>query len=89
MKNKKEQVQTLKQGVHIIIATPGRLIDMIKLKIAKMDRASFIVLDEADKMFDMGFEQQIRSIMGQIRPDRQSMLLIIVVLLFLFSFFLK
>jgi ATP-dependent RNA helicase DDX42 len=55
MKNKKEQVLKLRSGVHIIVSTPGRLIDMIKNKHAKMDRVSFVVLDEADKMFDMGF----------------------------------
>jgi hypothetical protein len=50
----------------------GRLIDMIKRKACKMTRTTFLVLDEADKMLDMGFEPQIRSIVGQIRPDRQS-----------------
>eukprot|EP00029_Vermamoeba_vermiformis_P011155 TRINITY_DN6063_c0_g1_i1.p1 TRINITY_DN6063_c0_g1~~TRINITY_DN6063_c0_g1_i1.p1 ORF type:complete len:733 (-),score=208.78 TRINITY_DN6063_c0_g1_i1:12-2210(-) len=61
-------------GCEIIVCTPGRLIDMIKLKATKMNRVSFLVLDEADRMFDMGFEPQIRSIVGQIRPDRQTLL---------------
>jgi ATP-dependent RNA helicase DDX42 len=55
MLNKKEQVLKLRHGVHIIVCTPGRLIEMIRTKVAKMDRVSFVVLDEADKMFDLGF----------------------------------
>lgn len=69
-----EQVVAVKKGVEIVIATPGRLIDMIKKNVLKMNRITFLVLDEADKMFDMGFEPQIRSIVGQIRKDRQTLL---------------
>mmetsp|Transcript_44756 Transcript_44756/g.74572 ORF Transcript_44756/g.74572 Transcript_44756/m.74572 type:complete len:403 (-) Transcript_44756:66-1274(-) len=70
--SKFEQFKELRQGAEIIVATPGRLIDMIKMKGTKMNRVTYLVLDEADRMFDMGFEPQVRSIVGQIRPDRQS-----------------
>ncbi|KAJ0239950.1 DEAD-box ATP-dependent RNA helicase 24 [Hirschfeldia incana] len=71
---KHEQLKELKAGCEIVVATPGRLIDMLKMKALTMMRASYLVLDEADRMFDLGFEPQVRSIVGQIRPDRQTLL---------------
>eukprot|EP00258_Populus_trichocarpa_P033195 XP_024449214.1 DEAD-box ATP-dependent RNA helicase 24 isoform X2 [Populus trichocarpa] len=72
--SKLDQFKELKAGCEIVIATPGRLIDMLKMKALNMARATYLVLDEADRMFDLGFEPQIRSIVGQIRPDRQTLL---------------
>ncbi|XWS46545.1 hypothetical protein CRYUN_Cryun14cG0077000 [Craigia yunnanensis] len=72
--SKLDQFKELKAGCEIVVATPGRLIDMIKMKALTMMRATYLVLDEADRMFDLGFEPQIRSIVGQIRPDRQTLL---------------
>lgn len=72
--SKLDQFKELKAGCEIVVATPGRLIDMIKMKALTMQRATYLVLDEADRMFDLGFEPQIRSIVGQIRPDRQTLL---------------
>lgn len=72
--SKLDQFKELKAGCEIVIATPGRLIDMLKMKGLTMSRATYLVLDEADRMFDLGFEPQIRSIVGQIRPDRQTLL---------------
>lgn len=72
--SKFEQFKELKAGCEVVVATPGRLIDMIKMKALTMQRATYLVLDEADRMFDLGFEPQIRSIVGQIRPDRQTLL---------------
>ncbi|KAL6219583.1 hypothetical protein ACLB2K_007342 [Fragaria x ananassa] len=72
--SKLDQFKELKAGCEIVVATPGRLIDMIKIKALTMQRATYLVLDEADRMFDLGFEPQIRSIVGQIRPDRQTLL---------------
>ncbi|KAG2833184.1 DEAD-box ATP-dependent RNA helicase 24 [Phytophthora cactorum] len=69
-----EQVQALKKSVEVVVATPGRLIEMIRKKAAPMDRVTFVVLDEADRMFEMGFEPQLRSVMGQVRPDRQTLM---------------
>eukprot|EP00210_Caulerpa_lentillifera_P006804 g6503.t1 len=72
--SKYEQVKALKSGSDVVVATPGRLIDLIKAKACSMRHCTFVVLDEADRMFDMGFEGQVRSIIGQIRPDRQTLL---------------
>ncbi|EGR26997.1 hypothetical protein IMG5_203370 [Ichthyophthirius multifiliis] len=72
--NKHEQWRMLKTGVEILVATPGRLIEMIQKKATNMIRCTYLVIDEADKMFSMGFEKQIRSIVQQIRPDRQTLL---------------
>jgi superfamily II DNA/RNA helicase len=55
------------KGVDICIATPGRTLDFLETKVLNLDRCSFLVLDEADRMLDMGFEPQIRSIISQIR----------------------
>lgn len=69
--NKQEQWKELRNGVDIIVATPGRLLDLYKKKATNFKRVTFLVLDEADKMLSLGFETQIKSIIGQIRPDRQ------------------
>ncbi|VAH73295.1 unnamed protein product [Triticum turgidum subsp. durum] len=60
-------------GVEIIIATPGRLIDMMESHHTNLRRVTYLVLDEADRMLDMGFEPQIKKIVSQIRPDRQTL----------------
>ncbi|KAL3531543.1 hypothetical protein ACH5RR_010865 [Cinchona calisaya] len=72
--SKLDQFKELKAGCEIVVATPGRLIDMLKMKALTLLRATYLVLDEADRMFDLGFEPQIRSIVGQLRPDRQTLL---------------
>lgn len=72
--NKHQQSQKLKRGCHIIVGTPGRLIDHLRSKNFTCFRVTYLVLDEADRMFNMGFEFQIRMIQNQIRPDRQTLL---------------
>ena len=72
--NKYEQSKTFEKGAEIAIATPGRMIDMIKMKVTNLERVTYLVLDEADRMFDMGFEPQVRSICDHVRPDRQCQL---------------
>ncbi|PNT70116.1 DEAD-box ATP-dependent RNA helicase 20 isoform X1 [Brachypodium distachyon] len=67
------QVRDLQKGVEIVIATPGRLIDMIESHHTNLRRVTYLVLDEADRMLDMGFEPQIKKIVSQIRPDRQTL----------------
>ncbi|TPX40602.1 hypothetical protein SeMB42_g05924 [Synchytrium endobioticum] len=68
------QIRELERGVEIVIATPGRLIDMLQSKKTNLKRTTYLVLDEADRMLDMGFEPQIRKIVDQIRPDRQTLM---------------
>ena len=58
---------TLVLGAEICIATPGRLIDFLEAGKTNLRRTTYLVLDEADRMLDMGFEPQIRSILDQIR----------------------
>lgn len=57
--SKYEQLKELRAGAEVMVGTPGRIIDLIKMKACTMSRATFLVLDEADRMFDMGFEPQV------------------------------
>ncbi|XP_066301249.1 uncharacterized protein [Branchiostoma lanceolatum] len=68
------QIRDLERGVEVCIATPGRLIDFLEAGKTNMRRCTYLVLDEADRMLDMGFEPQIRKIIEQIRPDRQTLM---------------
>ncbi|KAF8069350.1 hypothetical protein N665_1141s0011 [Sinapis alba] len=72
-----QQISELKKGTEIVVCTPGRMIDMLCTnsgKVTNLQRVTFLVLDEADRMFDMGFEPQITRIIQNIRPDRQTVL---------------
>ena len=60
------QCRDLRAGVEIVIATPGRLIDMLESRVTNLKRVTYLVLDEADRMLDMGFEPQIRKIVSQV-----------------------
>ena len=71
---KGQQIRDLSRGVEICIATPGRLLDMLESGKTNLRRVTYLVLDEADRMLDMGFEPQIRKIVDQIRPDRQTLM---------------
>lgn len=70
--SKGPQMGQMRRGVEIVIATPGRLIDFLKEGQITLSKCTYLVLDEADRMLDMGFEPQIRKIIEQIRPDRQT-----------------
>ena len=63
------QGRELRNGVDICVATPGRLLDFLEAGETNMHRCSYLVLDEADRMLDMGFEPQIRKIVSQIRAS--------------------
>jgi ATP-dependent RNA helicase DDX5/DBP2 len=71
---KNGQINALRQGVEICVATPGRLIDLLDSNMTNLRRVTYLVLDEADRMLDMGFEPQLRKIVSQIRPDRQTLM---------------
>jgi len=72
--SKMPQIRDLQRGVEVCIATPGRLIDLLDQGKTNLRRVTYLVLDEADRMLDMGFEPQIRKIISQIRPDRQTLM---------------
>jgi len=68
------QIRTLKTGVQVIVATPGRLIDLIKRGVVKLDDVHTVILDEADEMLDMGFLDSIEEILSHIPDDRRMLM---------------
>ena len=68
------QIETLSRGVDILIATPGRLLDLVERGNVKLGQVSFFVLDEADRMFDMGFIRDVRRIAASVSKNRQTLL---------------
>lgn len=72
--DRKEQIKVVAKGVDIVIATPGRLNDLVMARHLNVINFSYIVLDEADRMLDMGFEPQIRKSLFDVRPDRQTVM---------------
>jgi ATP-dependent RNA helicase RhlE len=72
--NQHHQVKGLKAGVDILIATPGRLLDLCNQRHIRLDKVSILVLDEADRMLDMGFIHDVRKIVSLCRRDRQTLL---------------
>ncbi len=72
----RKQQQTLERGVDIVVGTPGRLLDFIRRGILRMGSMEFLVIDEADRLMDMGFQEEIQAILRRLPPakDRQSMM---------------
>src|SRR5215208_4700744 len=68
------QERALRKGVDVVVATPGRLLDLMERQNVVFDELEVLVLDEADRMLDMGFAPQINRIVGQIPPYRQTLL---------------
>ena len=69
-----DQRASLRAGIDILVATPGRLIDHLHQENTTLRRCSYLVLDEADRMLDLGFEPQIREVMSLLPPRRQTLL---------------
>lgn len=72
--NARPQIRRLKAKPHVIVATPGRLIDLVEQGATKLDDIGSLVLDEADRMLDMGFAPQLNKILSFLPEDRQTML---------------
>ena len=68
------QIRTLRHGVQVIVATPGRLIDLMKRGVAQLDSVNNVVLDEADEMLNMGFQDSIEEILAGVPADRNTLL---------------
>jgi len=71
---RERQLMQLRRQPEILVATPGRLIDFLESGDTNFRRCTYLVLDECDRMLDMGFQKDVEKIMSQIRPDRQSLL---------------
>ncbi len=72
--NQNKQVAALRPGVDVLVATPGRLLDLVNQKHLRLDTVGTLVIDEADRMFDMGFIRDVRKIVAMLPRQRQSML---------------
>ena len=72
--NSNRQIQSLKRGIHVLIATPGRLLDLQQQGFIDLSRLDFFVLDEADRMLDMGFIKDIQRIISLLPTRRQNLL---------------
>jgi ATP-dependent RNA helicase RhlE len=72
--NQNKQVAALRNGVDILVATPGRLLDLVEQKHVRLNTASVLVVDEADRMFDMGFLRDVRRIVSLVPRKRQTLL---------------
>jgi ATP-dependent RNA helicase DeaD len=69
-----KQIRSLKNGVQIVVGTPGRVMDHMRRKTVKFDHVKFVVLDEADEMLDMGFREDMETILTETPEDRQTVL---------------
>ncbi|HVT77652.1 MAG TPA: DEAD/DEAH box helicase, partial [Acidimicrobiales bacterium] len=69
-----EQLRALRRGADILVACPGRLKDLVQRNECRLDEVSFVVIDEADRMADMGFLPEVRRLLDMVRSDRQTLL---------------
>jgi len=71
--DERRQLQSIRRGAQVLIATPGRLFDFVGRRLLELQGVFVLVLDEADRMLDMGFLPTIRRIMAAMPPDRQTL----------------
>ncbi|XP_054286318.1 ATP-dependent RNA helicase abstrakt-like [Macrosteles quadrilineatus] len=69
-----ESLEIINRGVHVMVATPGRLMDMLDKKMVRLDVCRYLCMDEADRMIDMGFEEDVRTIFSFFKGQRQTLL---------------
>ncbi|MBJ8325657.1 DEAD/DEAH box helicase [Streptococcus pacificus] len=69
-----KQIKALKSGAHVVVGTPGRLLDLIKRKALRLDNVETLILDEADEMLNMGFLEDIEAIISRVPETRQTLL---------------
>ncbi|KAF9109689.1 DEAD-box ATP-dependent RNA helicase 35 [Mortierella sp. AM989] len=72
--NMQDQASVLHSGMHVVVATPGRLQDMLAKKKFNLDLCTYMCMDEADRMLDMGFEEEVRTILSYFKHQRQTIL---------------
>jgi ATP-dependent RNA helicase DeaD len=72
--NIEPQIKALKKGVHVVVGTPGRTLDLLRRKLLKINNVSWLVLDEADEMLNMGFKEDLDSIMSETPQEKQTLL---------------
>ncbi|HMH66118.1 MAG TPA: DEAD/DEAH box helicase, partial [Rhizomicrobium sp.] len=72
--NQNTQVRNMSKGVDILVATPGRLLDLVQQKHIRLDAVTTFIVDEADRMLDMGFIRDVRKLVAMLPRERQSML---------------
>ncbi|KAI9482761.1 MAG: P-loop containing nucleoside triphosphate hydrolase protein [Benjaminiella poitrasii] len=72
--NMRDQYEALSRGFHMLVATPGRLLDLLSKKKFNLDNCKYLCMDEADRMIDMGFEDDVREIMSYFKSQRQTLL---------------
>ena len=68
------QIKSLKRGVHVVVATPGRLLDLMNRKTVNLDTIKSVIMDEADEMLNMGFTESINAILAEVPPSRNMLL---------------
>ena len=69
-----KQIKSIKKGVDIVVGTPGRMMDLMRRKVLQLDEVSYVVLDEADEMLNMGFRDDIETILSGVPEERQTVL---------------
>lgn len=67
--NMRDQADVLQRGIHMVVATPGRLMDLLNKKKFNLDNCKYLCMDEADRMIDMGFEDDVRNIMSYFKVN--------------------